>query len=394
MFNIDDARRPHLHKRHLAGGLLATVLLALFIPLFSDSRISYAAVNIRLFDDASAFNAPIGDTVALDPDSSAMVGNLSSGAHPGIANTGDFGYPIYYANPTTPRYRIGCTMDWGTCDLERELVPIPNEARANSGSDGKLQVIDLTSGKAYEFWQYRNDFATTSWGYINPDIHSGDGRPGATGAGISQIAGIVQVAEVVTGHIDHALTFSTRFCQGPGDAPHHRYPATKSDGKWFGPGAVPEGARVQLDPAVNVDAIPGITTGEKMIARALQKYGAYAVDCGVAEMAFGFESPITGLDPYPGIGFEWDYYAMDHIPWDRLRVLAAWDSHSAAAPAGTPVAALTPAATATPATTPPVPTTPPLPITTPTPALPATETPPWMRHVFSWLLWFCGVLDG
>jgi hypothetical protein len=392
--SIDDASHFLTSKRKVVVGSSAALFLALLTPLSAegrssaDTRSAAAAADDRLFADTSAFNNPIGGNVTLDPNSSAMVANLSSGDRPGIANTGDFGYPIYYADASTPRYRIDCTMDWGRCDLENEPVPIPGNARANKGSDGKLQIIDLTSGKAYELWQYRNDFATASWGHINSDIHNGDGRPGATGAGVSQIAGIVRLSEVRAGVIDHALTFSTRFCQGPGDGPNYRYPATKSDGKWHGTGAVPEGARIQLDPAVNVDAIPGITPGEKMIARALQKYGAYAVDCGVASMAFGFESPKLELSPYLAIGFPWDYFAMDRIPWNRLRVLAAWDSHSAAAPTTTTSPPPTTTTVAPPPT--PAPST-----AAPPPSRPVVADPPvWAHRMRSWFMWLATCLRG
>ena len=30
-------------------------------------------------------------------------------------------------------------------------------------------------------------------------------------------------------------------------------------------------------------------------------------------------------DPYPSVGFGWDYYHMSHIPWNKLQVLRQWD---------------------------------------------------------------------
>ncbi len=205
-------------------------------------------------------------------------------------------------------------------------MPIPAGARANPGSDGALNIIDRARGRGYCFWQYNNDRRTTTWGGTYSTTGPGGGEvTGCTGSGLPLMAGVVRMSEMRAGHIPHALFFSTRFCQGPDNGSNFRFPASKTDGKFFGTGAVPEGARVQLDPSINVDAIPGITRGERIVAKALQTYGAYNGDCGGSNMAFTFESPKGGTDPYPGLGFGWDYYGMDRIPWHRIRVLRSWD---------------------------------------------------------------------
>jgi hypothetical protein len=239
----------------------------------------------------------------------------------GYANLYESGLPIYSADRSTPRHAVECTMPWGDCELERESVPIPDGAVPARNVDGHMAVIDWSTRKAYEFWQAQKVDGTwkTSWGGV-VDI-DGEGRPGAAvGAGVSLLAGIVRTFEIAGGRIEHALTFTTDAC------PHvYRYPATKSDGTASPDDCIPEGARIQLDPSIDVDAIPGITPGERAVARALQVYGGYAVDNGGAVMGFGFENPVGKADPYPAAGFEWDYWHMPHIPWDRLRVLRQWD---------------------------------------------------------------------
>ncbi len=314
--------------------LIPTLLIALAIPLtiFSvfqqqDNR-SKASTNMtpnagRPFADDSAWNQPIGTNVQLDPKSAEMVQTLAGGDK--VADLYEFGTPIYFADANTPKYNINCTESWGTCGISTEQVPIPDDAKQAPGSDGQMVIVDLSSRKSYEFWVYKNDKATTNWGGILPLDGDGRGSPenSAIGAGTSRLAGIVRTYEMQQGNIEHALVFSSSYCA----VDEIRFPAVKTDGKYSGAGAIPEGARIQLDPSVNVDSL-SMSAGEKTVAKALQKYGAYVIDCGGAGMAFQFEHPMDKPDPYPSVGFTSDYYQMNGIPWEKLRVLKEWNSYT------------------------------------------------------------------
>jgi hypothetical protein len=172
------------------------------------------------------------------------------------------------------------------------------------------------------YWQYswNGGSPTTSWGHIN-DL-DGDGTgDGAVGAGLSRAAGVVREWEVAAGRIDHAMVFSTSYCA----TSDFRYPASKTDGKYSGSDGLPEGARVQLDPSLNPDDY-GLNPGERMIFVALQRYGAYVIDCGGATVALSFED----VDGNPGAvyqaaGLGRDYYGLERIPWARMRVLNSWN---------------------------------------------------------------------
>ncbi|MGI9657893.1 MAG: hypothetical protein ACR2OD_03210, partial [Gaiellaceae bacterium] len=89
------------------------------------------------------------------------------------------------------------------------------------------------------------------------------------------------------GSIEHALAFAY-------DAPAGTfvYPAGKSDGSGSGLGALPEGARLQLDPALSDAQIGawGCAGACLTIAHALQRYGMYVVDnSGRAKVMMEFE---------------------------------------------------------------------------------------------------------
>ncbi len=81
-----------------------------------------------------------------------------SGAHR-VALLYEFGNPIYNADANTPRFTVRVANAgvnaWGDNDLGHETVPIPVNALPNSGSDGKIVVIDWSTRKVYDMWQVK-----------------------------------------------------------------------------------------------------------------------------------------------------------------------------------------------------------------------------------------------
>ncbi|CAN5161185.1 hypothetical protein BH20ACT9_BH20ACT9_03620 [soil metagenome] len=318
--------RPARQRRRLwglaSGTALAVTLVALVAPqapAAADSASPTEGTFRRPFPQASWLYDPIPAGPALDPDSAAMVASLREGQH--VANLHEFGIPFRAADAATTRYRVDCTKPWGTCDLEAGRRRLDGTMRPHSGSDRAMVVVDTVDRVTDEYWRYSwNDGEPrTAWGGVG--ALDGDGLGvNATGALISRAAGVVRAFEVRQGRIDHALVFSTRHC---GKA--YRHPAGKSDGGATGPGAVPEGARIQLRRSLD----PGdyrLSKAERAVFVALQRYGAYAVDCGGASAAFSFQD-VAG-DPgavYSDAGLAWDYFDLEAIPWNRVRVLRAWD---------------------------------------------------------------------
>jgi hypothetical protein len=285
----------------------------------------------RPFSARSPFNTRIGRNVRVDRRSRAMVRVLAGRGYATAQVYGDTP-PVYNAYARTPRYRMDCARDeWGTCDLERMRVPIPRGAKSSPGPDANMVVIDWSTGRTYEFWQYRNDRRTASWGAVLPLAGSGTGnnssdpgRHGAVGAGVSRLAGVIRVHEIRKGHIPHALVGPTGFsCKSS-----LRYPAVKSDGWSTARNCIPEGARVQLRPRVNCARLPGIRPWEVTVCRALKTYGWYNIDngnVGVAGFGIQFENPTGGRNPYPRLGLR-EYRPIRHIPLHQLRILRSWRS--------------------------------------------------------------------
>ncbi|RTL68080.1 MAG: hypothetical protein EKK42_11865 [Pseudonocardiaceae bacterium] len=276
---------------------------------------------------------PIPAGASLDPQSSAMAAELTSGDH--ILNTGEFGVTLVDADEitsSTPRSAVALSADWGPDPLAGLKVPVPASLRIPPGSDGHVAIADETTDTVVNLWVARKsgDGLAANWGAAT--ALGGDGREhdgSSTGAGIARYAAVVRASEIADGRIPHALFFSTNVVK-PEEV---RYPATKTDGSNMdGAGSpIPEGARVQLDPSIDVDAIPGISAGERAIATALQTYGAYVGDNGGARMAFIAEYA-PDSDAYEKAGLSGDFVALGAIPWDRLRVLSDWSGGTSPTP--------------------------------------------------------------
>jgi hypothetical protein len=310
--------RPHRLLTRRAGITLTCALVGAVVAAWPGA----SGAEVPAFD-IGPFRSPIAAGAAVDPNSAPMVARMTR-TNSLTANLVDFGVPIYRASADTPRHAVTCTIaDWGPCPFAGQQVPIPLGARASPGSDGAMVVVDDATGRVYEFWQARFSAGswTTSWGAINDLAGTGWGG-NSTGSGASRLAGVIRISEIAAGDIPHALAIQTdTTCAGV-----FRVPATKTDGFSFAPDCIPEGARVRLDPAVNLDRLD-LTPAVRALGRALQTYGAYIVDSGGAPMSVSFEmDPTAGGNSvgevYQRAGLRWDYDNLAGLPYDRLQVLA------------------------------------------------------------------------
>jgi len=97
------------------------------------------------------------------------------------------------------------------------------------------------------------------------------------GSGFAFLGGVIWPSELAAGEINHPLSFSYEFPKAGGPVA----PATDSDGVSTETFALPEGARIQLDPNFDLDSL-SLTSYERTIARAMQEYGLILVDRGGA----------------------------------------------------------------------------------------------------------------
>jgi hypothetical protein len=140
---------------------------------------------------------------------------------------------------------------------------------------------------------------------------------GATASSLPVIGGTMLLDELSSGRIEHALAMNVPAAR----AGVFAWPAQRTDGDGP-PTAFPEGARLRLDPTVDIAELqlPRLT---RMIARAAQRYGLVVRDqTGHGISLFG-ENP----SQFPGSPYRRYFRGrtpqelLADFPWERLQVL-------------------------------------------------------------------------
>jgi hypothetical protein len=298
-----------------------------------------------LFAADSVWNACFPADAPIDPGSSDMVeGLVREVEREGAAGTGphvqtdSYSTPLYVARRHQPVVRVALDNPHapGRRGLQRAFrkVPLPRKARPAAGSDAHMTVWQPSRDRLWEFWQARTerDGWHASWGGAiknvssSPGYFNGTSWPGlsrsnwgATATSLPVIAGTILISELRAGEIKHALAL---------DLPAPRansftWPAQRTDGTGP-PSAIPEGARLRLDPDLDLESLnlPPITL---IMARAAQRYGMIVRDQTHAAIGFYAQDPIhRKKDPYYGpdglFGGQSPTRFLARFPWDKLEV--------------------------------------------------------------------------
>lgn len=216
-------------------------------------------------------------------------------------------------------------------------VPIPADAVAAAGTDGELTVLSRSTNQLWELWKARRDSRGrwhACWGGRIDRVSRGPGSFsggfGATATGLPLAGGMVSLADVARGSIDHAVALAI-----PDPAPWHEisWPARRSDGAPDSTGTIAEGTRFRLPASIDLRALH-LTPIGLMVARAAQRYGFVVVDKAasvsvIAESGLGAESR-TGTNPWGRrLGTVPSYRVMAGFPWSALQALATdWGQRS------------------------------------------------------------------
>ena len=284
----------------------------------------------RPYTADSPWNTPIPADASIDPQSEAMIAGIARSNNGRLrSDPTQYSYPIYFADATTPRRSMVCSGivsinhadGTRTSEADRRLagVPIPAEATPSPGGDAQIIVIDTETGDEYDVYQFAPpDRCTNITRYVGGVYRAGvESSYVSRGAGVPYLAGLIRPWEIARGRIDHALAFGYDLSRDERCV----WPASKTDGDDARTDAIPEGARLRLAPAVDVDRIEGLDAVGRIIARALQEYGMILIDNSGANKIYA-EDELTAK-----WGGRLVAATVSAIPVERLQVLRLPDAY-------------------------------------------------------------------
>ena len=295
--------------------------------------------SLYLYKEDAPINKPIDNRAKIDLNSEKMIKSLfDSGDF--IISYRQYSAPVYFVDENTPRYNIKleCGESWEFGVNFLKDVPIPDVAEPSFDSDGSITpkgcaeksdqdnemiIVDIKNRCEYDFWQIRKEDGVwkASWGNAIDMDSNGIYNKGfsARGSGFSTLGGIIWPDEFVSGEINHALIFSYPFTKSGGPV----LPASESDGESNKDYSIPEGARLRLNPTLDLNTLK-LAPYEQTIAKALQKYGMFLVDNGgdTGISVYAIDPKSVSLNPYLGIlPNKEEYASLSGIPLDAFEVL-------------------------------------------------------------------------
>jgi hypothetical protein len=292
-------------------------------PAHSQTASAKSASPVTPFYAAGSFwNTPIAAGAATDPNSAGMIAYAISAysSNAVLDNDNAWGMGYIYADAASKSYTVACTM---YCTGDTTVFPIPAGAKPSTGSDHHLAVIN--GSQELDMWDSSYNAGTDTWAAgvrtiteltgWGANCAEGQHCDGTVAAGFAMLGGAVRPEEIAQGHIDHALALTTPATKSG----YIACPATHTDGASSNANAIPEGARVQLDPAFNVDG-QAWPAWEKAIAKALQSYGAYVVDTSGALALYAVTDMNQGNVTWSSVGMS-KAPNLSNLPWSSFRVL-------------------------------------------------------------------------
>jgi len=277
---------------------------------------------IELFDTVNnPFYQKIDIHAEIDPQSAQYINRLleANQAQGFFIAQKKWTVPVYFSGPETPLQDVKLTVSWAQYKYIKQ-VPIPDYAAPDPEGDAEMTIVDTVNGCMYDFWQARNTHSgwKASWANALPLGSDGIFPVGMScrGAGFALLNGVIWPHEIINGAINHAIEFTYPYCKSGGPV----LPATETDGTGHGTYDLPEGARLQLNPALNLDSL-NLNPYEKVIAKALQEYGMILGDDGGGIEIEVIHPMSAKINPWQGILPDSDYVYLRHIPLDEFRLL-------------------------------------------------------------------------
>jgi hypothetical protein len=213
----------------------------------------------------------------------------------GSGQYGDFGIPYGVVAPDQPLVPISFHVSPPiAAESDPGPYPIPPTARVEVGGDHHVLILRQGDCRLFELYDATRQ-PDNSWSVYSAatfDLRSNalrhDGFTSADAAGLPMLPGLARVDEVRAGVIDHALRIAIPSTQNA-----YIHPATHAASSSTNPALPPMGLRVRLRPGYDISGLHGQA---RVIARALQVYGALVADNSGGAKVFISGTPDPGWD--------------------------------------------------------------------------------------------------
>jgi len=288
------------------------------------------------FSPESPFNQPIPPDAEADALNDQMIAQLKK-AGPLKGDMTRWTVPLFVIDAAvSPKASIRAKGKTFHPDVDPngygfvDDIPMPAGIWPDPEKDGHMLLVDPKLQRAWDF--SRLEQYDDSWVASRLDIWdlSGDGfrrafrgkkwwLGGARASGFPLIAGLIRPEQIEAGEIGHALVFACpdirKSTYVDGESQVCSPPASRTDGSKIGFEYIPMGARLQLDPLLDLTQLK-LSPGSLVIATALQRYGMFLCD-GSETVKLYFQN--LGNDS------EWQrlggFNDLRRIPLERFRVL-------------------------------------------------------------------------
>ena len=330
---------------------VAALLLCAMVPFATAAAASVAEPRSRVghptvavppfFSPTSFWNHRPTVNAPLAPNSAAIVSKLltyvsaeQSAKNGPWINASHDGVAILTVPPNQPTVAVKLIDHSPDPALSAawSAVPLPANAQPSSG-DNDLAVWQPSTDKIWEFFQLAHGPGGwhAEWGgAINnassgPGVYNQSSWPGAktywgvTAGSLPIVGGAITLSDLSAGQINHALALVVPDTR----AGWFASPAERDDGRSTSSSSLPEGARLRLNPSLNLAALhmPPLT---RMIAVAAQRYGIIIRDTSPIVAFVGQDpsrSPPAQALYTSAYGGLWAWQLMYWFPWSHLQVL-------------------------------------------------------------------------
>lgn len=267
------------------------------------------AAGWRPFSPDSPWNTQIPPDAKTDPNSDVLIADVGAGGALYI-NMPEWSVLVkYFDSSKAPMQPVRALYAGrhGPGFERGDRVPLPADTLPEDAAPSQRHYVTLVDPARNLAWDMRQPGRTeegewfagfgaaidlsgtgvaTPWMQAERADLSGGARP----SGAPLMAGLIRIGDVKAGRIDHALAFAYPHARTGRFLPPASMALDAADKAGERLTGLPLGARIQLNPDFDIDNTL-LSPGAKVVAAALQAYGAILVDTAGSTVLFAESGP-------------------------------------------------------------------------------------------------------